>query len=73
MKRGENLRNINRIDPLMQKFGELWKQCPDYRFGQLIYVIADKMVELEFTGGDIFFPEDDKWEIAIDALIGKFT
>jgi len=67
------MRDMKRIDPLMQKVGELWKQCPDYRFGQLIYVIADKLVELEFTGGDIFYPEDNEWKIAIDALIGKFT
>ena len=66
------MRDIKRIDPLMQKFGELWKQCPDYRFGQLIYVVAEKMIKLNFMSGDIFFPEDEKWEIAIDALIGKF-
>ena len=30
------MRDINRIDPFLKELGELWKQNPDMRFGQLI-------------------------------------
>lgn len=30
------MRDINRIDPFLQKLGEYWKQHPDLRFGQII-------------------------------------
>jgi len=32
------MRDVNRIDPFLQKIGEIWKtECPDWRFGQLIF------------------------------------
>lgn len=31
------MRDPNRIDPFLQEIGEIWKKnCPDWRFGQLI-------------------------------------
>ncbi len=30
------MRDPDRIDPALQLLGEVWKQCPDLRLGQLI-------------------------------------
>jgi len=48
-------RDINRINPFLEDLGKMWKEMPDLRFGQLIYVLADKL------GRDIFFPEEAEW------------
>ena len=37
---------------------------PDIRFGQLIYILAEKL-----DTHDIFFPEDDKWLDAVNQKI----
>jgi len=32
------MRDIERIDKFLAKVGEIWKrECPDWRFGQLMY------------------------------------
>lgn len=49
------MRDINRIDPLLAKLGELWKQYPDMRFGQLIINLLDNL------GRDPWYTEDDAW------------
>ena len=59
------MRNPDRIEPFLQKLGELWRYLPDYRFGQLIYRLADEL------GQDIFFPEEDVWHEKIDGLIAE--
>ena len=47
------MRDKDRIDPLLQKLGEIWKEnCPDWRFGQLISNL--------FYGADPFYMEDDE-------------
>ena len=46
------MRDINRIEPLLDKLKELWKLNPDIRFGQLVYWIT--------IGYDLFNIEDDK-------------
>jgi len=58
------MRDINRIEPFLEKLAELWKQSPDFRFGQLIYVLADKL-----DTNDIFFPEEDAWIACFEELI----
>jgi hypothetical protein len=58
------MRDKARIKPFMKKFTQYWEANPDLRFGQLIYIIADKL-----DVPDIFFPEDDKWEKVLDELI----
>lgn len=63
------MRDIKRIPPIMAKLEELWKLNPDMRLGQIVYLLADQLQEMCFTSGDIFYPEDDKWEEAIDSLI----
>ena len=58
------MRDKNRIRPFLKKFETLWVQYPDYRFGQLIYLINE-----ELDAGDIFFPEEKEWEKAIEKFI----
>ena len=60
------MRNPNRIEPFLQKLGELWHYLPDYRFGQLIYRLANELEQ------DIHFPEEDIWLEKIDKLIVEF-
>lgn len=47
-----DLRNRERIDPMLSKLEEAWKLCPDLRLGQLIIDCAKK--------DDVFGIEDDK-------------
>lgn len=59
------MRDENRIKPFLEQFEKLWLLYPDCRFGQLIYLLADKL------GKDIFFPEEDEWLTHIDDLIAE--
>lgn len=59
------MRDINRIDPFLQKLGEYWKQVPDWRFGQLM---------VNFLGSlnrDPFFPEEDEMLEALEKYFQK--
>lgn len=60
------MRDIKRIKPFLEKVEELWRLYPDYRFGQLIYVMAESMKVL-----DIFYPEESEWETAIQSNIDE--
>lgn len=60
------MRDINRIEPFLKKIKDLWMQFPDYRFGQIIYVLASEM-----KVDDIFFPEEDEWLEAIERIMNK--
>ena len=46
------MRDINRIEPFLNKLEELWKLNPDIRFGQMVYNLT--------RGRDLFNLEDDK-------------
>lgn len=59
------MRDKKRIKPFLAEVNKLWAMYPDYRFGQLIYMIADNM-----HCGDIFFPEEKDWLKSIEELIG---
>ena len=52
------MRDINRIDPFLKEFGELWKQYPDLRFGQIMSNMARHM-QMDYRK-DMFFMEDDE-------------
>lgn len=54
------MRDINRIDEVMSELTKIWKNNPDWRFGQLI---SNVIGEIKYKGNisDIFFPEDDFW------------
>ena len=60
------MRDPKRIDKFCNKIAEYWKLYPDYRFGQLIYLIAD-----ELKVNDIFFPEDNIWTVSIQNIIDR--
>ena len=57
------MRDINRIEPLLNKFQELWKLCPDIRFGQMVYIIT--------SGKDIFNIEDDEMSLLIESSLAN--
>lgn len=54
------MRKVERIDPFLKKFGDLWKKCPDLRFGQLFLNICHEQY------GDPFFLEEDQFEMLMD-------
>jgi hypothetical protein len=58
------MRDINRIDILLEKFRELWMLNPDLRFGQLFNIIRSKI-----TNTDGFYIEDDIVQTAIEQLL----
>jgi hypothetical protein len=62
------MRDIKRIPSLLSKLEKLWLMNPDLRFGQLVYLLADRL-----QCNDIFFPEDDKWEDVIDIEVAKIA
>jgi len=49
------MRDKNRIKPFLAKLEEYWLKYPDLRFGQIIYLLAEKIER------DIFFPEEKEW------------
>ena len=52
------MRDVKRIDPILEEFRKYWKTNQDLRFGQLIYLIQSKFDEI---GKNLFFSEDDMW------------
>lgn len=58
------MRDINRIDKFCAELAELWKEVPDWRFGQFICNTFGNL------GGDPFFIEDDKMMEKLTRLIG---
>lgn len=58
------MRDKARIRPIMEKLTQYWETHYDLRLGQVVYILAEKL-----DVPDIFFPEDDKWEKALDELI----
>lgn len=49
------MRNKNRIKPFCDTLAKIWeKNCPDWRFGQLICNVFGEMTH------DPFFPEEDE-------------
>ena len=55
------MRDPDRIAPIMRALQRLWLQYPDYRFGQIIFLLRGKMPE--FT--DAFYTDDVYWLEAI--------
>jgi hypothetical protein len=65
------MRDIKRIDKVMDAITELWKILPDFRFWQIINIITE---DENFKGiRDPFFMEDDKWLYAIERAIHRFS
>ena len=48
------MRDVNRIPEFLDKVGKIWAEnCPDWRFGQLIYNFICE------TGDPFYWEEDD--------------
>lgn len=71
------MRPKERIDPFLEKFGNLWKNHPDMRFGQLVeklvsmYLVhnCEKFNEDTFKSF-LWNAEENEWEEAIDTFYG---
>ena len=59
------MRDINRIDEFLKKLGSIWKQVPDWRFGQLISNIP--------YDRDPFFLEEDEFIKCAEKLLTRTT
>ena len=58
------MRDSNRIKPFMEKIEKLWLKYPDYRFGQLIMVIA----KTNEQNPKLFNIEEDEFLRKVDEL-----
>ena len=54
------MRDINRIDKVLNELKDIWMANPDQRFGQLMSNIFGEIMYKNGVG-DIFFPEDNEW------------
>ena len=60
------MRDPKRIDDFCDKLKEVWKNVPDWRFGQLM---SNALSEIESrTGQDIFYTEDDTMIAELERL-----
>ncbi len=60
------MRDIKRIEPLLDKLKELWLSSPDLRFGQMIYILQQQ------SKIDLFNIEDDEWLKIINIAIERY-
>ena len=49
-------RNPKRIDTVLEELEEYWKENPDLRLGQLIFILSSKHNNID----DAFYIEDDE-------------
>jgi len=62
---GNSLRDPARIEPLLKKLGDFWKQHPDIRLCQLV----DNIGHYTNPNKDLFYLEDEDFEEGLDILI----
>lgn len=60
------MRDVNRIDPLMTRLAECWKEVPNWRLGQ--FMINALSETLSKTDRDPFYIEDDELIEKIEQL-----
>jgi len=53
------MRPPERIDEILELIGKIWKQNPDMRFLQLVYVLQSYFSQSNNGRGKIEFTEDD--------------
>lgn len=49
------MRDINRIDKILEDLGKIWKKYPDLRLTQLIVNV------MSACGSDLYYVEDEKF------------
>ena len=59
------MRDPKRIDRMLKKLEELWKQNPDWRLGQLVFNSA---AHAGWDNYDVFYCEDDQMERGLEQL-----
>lgn len=58
------MRDKSRIKPFLEELGEIWeKECPDWRFGQLIFNV--------FNSRDPFYYEEKDFLNAVKNYFGR--
>lgn len=63
------MRDPKRIDKYMDKLGKIWKDYPDFRFGQLLVnLLGDVQDEV---GMDLFFVEDEEFFAAFEKCYNR--
>ncbi len=66
------MRDVKRLDNLYKTFHDVHAEYfPDMRFGQLMSNFLGWCLG-EHKCNDIFFPEDDKWELWIKEYVESF-
>ena len=63
------MRDINRIEPMLQSIKELWLKNPDLRLCQLLNWIA---WEIGWKQDDLFYLEDDQLFEQIKEELSKY-
>ena len=62
------MRNPKRIDEFCSRLASAWHRLPDWRFGQLM---MNCLGEMQATGRDPFFPEEDEMIEWIEKYVGE--
>ena len=63
------MRDIKRIEPIMNKVKDFWEKHQDLRFSQMLDYLISLCYEANGNdGSDIFFWEEDKWSELLDKV-----
>ncbi len=65
------MREKERIDRMIEKLRLAWHNQPDLRLCQLIWSIAINTNTVTDSSGDVFYVEDDVFEISLNKKFGK--
>lgn len=63
------MRDPKRIDDYMKRLGAVWKDYPDFRFGQLLINLLGAVQEE--VGMDLFYVEDKEFFDAFEKCYNK--
>jgi hypothetical protein len=61
------MRDITRITRIITKLEAIWSIFPDWRLGQVLFVLVN------LGNADIFYLEDDALEKGLDLFISNFS
>lgn len=59
------MRDPNRIDKFCDELKEIWRQVPDWRFGQFM-VNMDQIIHIHYDKDMFYIEDDDMLEIMKD-------
>lgn len=59
------MRDINRIDKVLEEINEVWKRYPDLRFTQLIVNV------MSAKGSDLYYMEDERFIKILKEFYGE--